>query len=50
MLVLTRKTGETIKIGDAVLTVTKVKGQAVRVAIEAPREVRILRGELEVKS
>jgi len=47
MLVLTRKLRETIHIGDNVtITILRVKGNAVRVGIEAPREVRVTRGEL----
>lgn len=47
MLVLTRKLQEKIRIGDSVtITVLRVKGQAVRIGIEAPREVRVVRGEL----
>ena len=47
MLVLTRKLQEQIRIGDNVtITVLRVKGQAVRIGIEAPRDVRVVRGEL----
>lgn len=47
MLVLTRKIGERIVIGEAItITVVDVKGDNVRISIEAPKEVRILRGEL----
>ena len=47
MLVLTRKQQQQIQIGDNItLTILKVKGQSVRVGVEAPRGVRILRGEL----
>jgi carbon storage regulator CsrA len=47
MLVLTRKVHEQVHIGDGVvITILKVKGQAVRIGIEAPRDVRVLRGEL----
>ncbi|MEM8678065.1 MAG: carbon storage regulator [Planctomycetota bacterium] len=47
MLVLTRKQGEQIRIGDdVVLTVVRVKGQAIRLGIEAPQDVRVVRGEL----
>jgi len=47
MLVFTRKVGERIVIsGDVVITVTKIKGQRICVAIEAPRSVPIRRGEL----
>lgn len=47
MLVLTRKSGESIVIGeDVVLTVLEVRGGQVRLGIEAPREVTIHRGEV----
>lgn len=47
MLVLTRKQKESIKIGDSiVITILRVQGHSVRVGIEAPREVRVVRGEL----
>lgn len=48
MLVLTRKEEETIRIGDdIVVKVVKTHGGRVRLAIEAPLEVPILRGELD---
>jgi carbon storage regulator len=47
MLVLSRKVGETILIGGRIhLTVTEIRGSGVRVAIEAPQDVVILREEL----
>lgn len=47
MLVLTRRSGETILIGDDIeITVLAVDGNQVRVGIEAPEDVKILRGEL----
>jgi len=47
MLVLTRKPGEKIVIGGNItLIVCEMEGNKVRLAIEAPRTVRILRGEL----
>ena len=47
MLVLSRKQNETIWVGDNIkVTVIKLKGNAVRIGIEAPKEMRILRGEL----
>ena len=47
MLVLTRKQGEQIRIGDdVVLTVVRVKGQAIRLGIEAPNGVLIYREEV----
>ena len=48
MLVLSRKEGEQLLIGDnIVLTVNRISGNRVAIGIEAPREVRIVRGELE---
>lgn len=47
MLVLTRKVGEGIFIGDDVkLTVVEIKGGTVRIGIDAPREKKIYRQEL----
>ena len=47
MLVLTRKAGETIRIGnDVVIKVVQTGRGSVRLGIEAPAEMRILRGEL----
>ncbi|MEK5040719.1 carbon storage regulator CsrA [Sporosarcina sp. FSL K6-3457] len=47
MLVLSRKTNETIQIGDNIeIRVLEVKGDTVRIGIEAPKSVDILRGEL----
>lgn len=46
MLVLSRKIDQTIKIGDDVcVTIKKITGSRVSIAIEAPSDVRILRGE-----
>lgn len=48
MLVLSRRENERIKLGDAiVVTVVRVSGDRVRLGIEAPTDVLILRGELE---
>lgn len=48
MLVLSRKVGERIQIGDdIVVVVNKVAGNRVTIGIEAPGNVRIVRGELE---
>ncbi len=47
MLALTRKVGERIVIGDSiVVTVVSIKGDNIRLAIEAPKEVKIYRGEI----
>jgi carbon storage regulator CsrA len=47
MLVLSRKVGEKIAIGDEiVLVINRVSGSRVSIGIEAPDHVRIVRGEL----
>ena len=47
MLVLTRKENETIRIGnDIEITLIRVRGGGVRVGVDAPRDVKVLRGEL----
>ena len=48
MLVLSRKQNERIRVGDSVVvTVVRVSGDKVRIGIEAPPPVRVLRDELE---
>lgn len=48
MLVLTRKCTEEIVIGDDIrITVHNVKGSRVTLGIEAPRDVPVVRGELD---
>jgi carbon storage regulator CsrA len=48
MLVLTRKLDEAIQIGDNIkITVLRVKGNTVRIGIEAPKHVKVIRDELE---
>ncbi len=47
MLVLTRKLQEQIRIGnDIVITVLEFRGSSIRLGIEAPRDVRVMREEL----
>lgn len=47
MLVLTRKPKQQIMIGDdIVLNIVEVQGDNVRIAIDAPRSVKIYRGEI----
>ena len=49
-LVLTRKANESIIVGDNVrITITRTTGATTQLAIEAPRDVRILRAELEAR-
>lgn len=50
MLVLSRKSGEAIYVdGKIKVCVLSVRGKQVRVGIEAPADVRILRGELRLR-
>lgn len=47
MLVLTRKPRQQIMIGDQiVVNVVEVQGENVRIAIDAPKDVKIYRGEI----
>jgi carbon storage regulator len=47
MLILTRQTNERLLIGeDIVIEVREVRGNQVRIGIEAPPEVKVLREEL----
>lgn len=47
MLVLTRRTNESIMIGDdVVVTVLEIRGDQVRIGITAPREVQVHREEI----
>ena len=47
MLVLTRRPGESIMVGqDIVVTVIEIKGGQVRIGIDAPREVQVHREEI----
>jgi carbon storage regulator len=48
MLVLSRKSTERIQIGDnVVVTVLEIRGNKVRIGIDAPKEVHVLRSELK---
>ncbi|MDR2437825.1 MAG: carbon storage regulator [Planctomycetaceae bacterium] len=50
MLVLTRKEGEKICIGDEiVITIVRTGGDRVRLGIEAPLDQIVLRSELKIK-
>lgn len=47
MLALTRKPGQQVVIGDDIfINVVEVQGDNVRIAIDAPRHVKIYRGEI----
>ena len=51
MLVLSRKKDQRIQVGDDIyVTVVEIRGDKVRIGIDAPREVKVMREELvEVK-
>jgi carbon storage regulator len=51
MLVLSRKTGESVRIGNNIaVVVLQVKGNRVRIGIEAPRPIGIVREELRSRT
>jgi carbon storage regulator len=50
MLILTRRTGESLRIGDDVeVTVMAVNGSQVRIGIKAPRSVAVDREEIAAR-
>jgi len=50
MLILTRKPGESLYIGDNVkVTIVEIKGNQIRVGIDAPAELRIYREEIYIQ-
>lgn len=51
MLILTRKVGESLSIGDQIrIKVVELKGSQVRLGIEAPDDMRICREEISDKA
>ncbi|GAC1504370.1 MAG: hypothetical protein NVS1B10_09110 [Candidatus Saccharimonadales bacterium] len=50
MLILTRRVGENLLIGpDIVIRVLEIRGRQVRIGIDAPKEISVLREELQDK-
>lgn len=50
MLILTRRIGETLMVGDNVsLTVLGIKGNQVRIGVNAPKEIAVHREEIYLK-
>lgn len=50
MLVLSRKVGETIWVGDDIeIVITEIKGDQVKLGIQAPKSIEIVRGELRTE-
>ncbi len=50
MLVLTRRPGEEISIGEEIVVrVLSVRGEQVQIGIEAPRSIRVDRGEIRAQ-
>ena len=48
MLILTRRVGEAVKIGDDVtITVLRIKGNQVRIGVDAPKSLSVRRDELD---
>ena len=50
MLALTRNVGQSVRIGEnIVIHIVEIRGQQVKIAFDAPKDVHILRTELENK-
>ncbi len=50
MLILTRKIGETLIIkNDIIVTILSIKGNQIRIGIEAPKDIPIYRKEIYIK-
>jgi carbon storage regulator CsrA len=47
MLIIVRRVGEAVRIGDAYVTITRINGNRATLGIEAPQQTNIVRCELE---
>ena len=51
MLILSRRESESVHLGDdIILTIVRVSGEKVRIGIQAPPHIKVLRNELEVEA
>ena len=49
MLILSRKVGERIRIATEIeVVVVAIQGDRIKIGIEAPKSIRVLRGELQI--
>jgi len=50
MLILSRRESESVYLGDdIILTIVRVSGEKVRIGIQAPPHIKVLRNELEIQ-
>jgi len=50
MLILSRRESESVHLGDdIILTIVRVSGEKVRIGIQAPAHIKVLRNELEIE-
>ena len=51
MLILSRRESESVHLGDdIILTIVRVSGEKVRIGIQAPPHIKVLRNELEIEN
>jgi carbon storage regulator CsrA len=47
MLVLTRDKGQAVRVGETIITIYQVRGESVRLTFDGPRDVEIVRCEID---